>query len=70
MNTIIQIKDRILDFLIFLKPTGAEQYLMSIGAVIGLVFSVSIGGMDKMIYALIALCIVDYVTGIFTAFKT
>lgn len=41
MNTFIQIKDSIVDFLIYLKPTGAEQYLMSIGAVIGLVFSVS-----------------------------
>ena len=70
MNTFIQIKDSILDFLIYLKPTGAEQYLMSIGAVIVLVFSVSIGGMDSMIYALIALCIVDYITGMFTAFKT
>ncbi len=70
MNTFIQIKDSILDFLLQLKPTGAEQYLMSIGAVIGLIFSVSIGGMDSMIYALIALCIVDYITGMFTAFKT
>lgn len=70
MNTFIQIKDSIVDFLIYLKPTGAEQYLMSIGAVIGLVFSVSIGGMDSMIYALIALCIIDYITGMFTAFKT
>lgn len=70
MNTFIQIKDSIVDFLIYLKPTGAEQYLMSIGAVIGLVFSVSVGGMDSMIYALIALCIVDYITGMFTAFKT
>nr|DAL53064.1 MAG TPA_asm: holin [Caudoviricetes sp.] len=70
MNTFIQIKDSIVDFLIYLKPTGAEQYLMSIGAVISLVFSVSIGGMDSMIYALIALCIVDYITGMFTAFKT
>lgn len=70
MNTFIQIKDSIVDFLIYLKPTGAEQYLMSIGAVIGLAFSVSIGGMDSMIYALIALCIVDYITGMFTAFKT
>lgn len=70
MNTFIQIKDSIVDFLIYLKPTGVEQYLMSIGAVIGLVFSVSIGGMDSMIYALIALCIVDYITGMFTAFKT
>ncbi len=70
MNTFIQIKDSVLDFLLQLKPTGAEQYLMSIGAVIGLVFSVSIGGMDSMIYALIALSIVDYITGMFTAFKT
>ncbi len=70
MNTFLQIKDSIIDFLLQLKPTGAEQYLMSIGAVIGLIFSVSVGGMDKMIYALIALSIVDYATGMFTAFKT
>ena len=70
MNTFLQIKDSIIDFLLQLKPTEAEQYLMSIGAVIGLVFSVSIGGMDSMIYALIALSIVDYITGMFTAFKT
>ena len=70
MNTFIQIKDSVLDFLLQLKPTGAEQYLMSIGAVIGLFFSIAIGGMDKMIYALIALSIVDYITGMFTAFKT
>lgn len=70
MNTFLQIKDSILDFLLQLKPTGAEQYLMSIGAVIGLFFSLAIGGMDKMIYALIALSIIDYATGMFTAFKT
>lgn len=70
MSTFIQIKDSIVDFLIYLKPTGAEQYLMSIGAIIGLFFSIAIGGMDSMIYALIALCIVDYITGMFTAFKT
>lgn len=70
MNTFLQIKDSIIDVLLQLKPTGTEQYLMSIGAVIGLIFSVSVGGMDKMIYALIALSIVDYITGMFTAFKT
>ena len=70
MNTFLQIKDSIIDFLLQLKPTGAEQYLMSIGAVIGLFFSIAIGGMDSMIYALIALSIVDYITGMFTAFKT
>lgn len=70
MNTFLQIKDSIIDVLLQLKPTGTEQYLMSIGAVIGLIFSVSVGGMDKMIYALIALSIVDYITGMVTAFKT
>lgn len=69
MSTFIQIKDSIVDFLIYLKPTGAEQYLMSIGAIIGLFFSIAIGGMDSMIYALIALCIVDYISGMFAAFK-
>ena len=70
MNIFLQIKDSVLDFLLQLKPTGAEQYLMSIGAVIGLFFSLAVGGMDKMIYALIALSIIDYATGMFTAFKT
>jgi toxin secretion/phage lysis holin len=70
MNTLILIKDNIVDFIIFLKPTGLEQHLLTIGAVIGLIFSLAVGGMDKMIYGLIALTIIDYVTGMFTAFKT
>lgn len=70
MNTLILIKDNIVDFIIFLKPTGLEQHLLTIGAVIGLIFSLAVGGMNKMIYGLIALTIIDYVTGMFTACKT
>lgn len=70
MSIFLQIKDNILDFLLQLKPTGAEQYLLSVGAVVGLFFSIAVGGMDGMIYALIALSIIDYVTGIVAACKT
>lgn len=70
MNIFIQIKDNLFDFLLQLKPTGVEQYLMSVGAAFGLLCSMAVGGVDNMIYALIALSIVDYATGMFTAFKT
>lgn len=70
MSIFLQIKDNILEFLMTLKPTGVEQYLLSIGAVVGLIFSVAVGGLDEMIYALIALSVLDYVTGMVAAFKT
>lgn len=43
---------------------------MAIGAAIGLGISIAVGGMDKMIYALIALMILDYATGIIAACRT
>ena len=70
MNTFLQIKDNIVDFLLQLKPTGAEQWLLGIGAAIGFVVSVAIGGFDEMIYALMALMSVDYITGTIAACKT
>ena len=70
MNTLLQIIDDCAEFLKYMVPTGAEQYLMTIGAAIGLFISIAVGGMDKMIYALIALMILDYTTGMIAAFKT
>lgn len=70
MNTFLQIKDNIVDFLLQLKPTGAEQWLLGIGAAVGFVVSVAVGGFDEMIYALMALMAVDYITGTIAACKT
>lgn len=70
MNTLLQIIDDCAEFLKNMVPTGAEQYLMAIGAAIGLGISIAVGGMDKMIYALIALMILDYATGIIAACRT
>ncbi len=70
MNTLLQIVDDCAELFKNLVPTVAEQYLMAIGAAIGLFISIAVGGMDKMIYALIALMILDYTTGMIAAFKT
>lgn len=70
MNSLMAIFDDVFDFIKNLAPTGAEQWLLGIGAAIGLFISVAVGGMDKMIYALIALMILDYVTGIIAACRT
>lgn len=70
MNTLLQIIDDCIEFIKNIAPTGAEQYLMAIGAAIGLFISIAVGGMDKMIYALIALMILDYTAGMIAAFKT
>ena len=70
MNTFLQIKDNIVDFILALKPTGAEQWLLGIGAAVGFVVSVAVGGFDEMIYALTALMIIDYITGIVAACRT
>lgn len=70
MNTFLQIIDDCIEFIKNIVPTGAEQYLMAIGAAMGIFISIAVGGMDKMIYALIALMILDYTTGMIAAFKT
>lgn len=70
MNSLMQIIDEVYEFIKNCVPTGAEQYLMAIGAAIGLGISIAVGGMDKMIYALIALMILDYATGIIAACRT
>ena len=70
MNSIMTIIDDVFDFAKNLVPTGAEQWLLGIGAAIGLGISIAVGGMDKMIYALIALMILDYASGIVAACRT
>mgnify|MGYP000767648369 FL=1 len=70
MNTLTQVLDEIFEFIKNLVPTGAEQYLLVIGAALGLTISVAVGGFDEMIYALIALMILDYITGIIAACRT
>lgn len=70
MNSLMQILDEVYEFIKNCVPTGAEQYLMAIGAAIGLGISIAVGGMDKMIYALIALMILDYASGIIAACRT
>lgn len=70
MNTFMQIIDEVYEFLKNCVPTGAEQYLMAIGAAVGLVISVAVGGFDEMVYALIALMVTDYITGIIAACRT
>lgn len=60
----------LMDFLKCLKPNHMEQWLLSIGATVGLILNVAIGGMDKTVWALIALSTADYLTGVFAACKT
>ena len=70
MGTFLTIKNSIIDFILQLKPNGMEQFLLSLGAVVGMIISVALGGIDRMIWALIALCIADYLTGTIAALKT
>lgn len=55
-------------FLSEIKPDAVQQYLMSIGAAIGLVLSIVLGGIDKMIWALFILAVADYILGTVAAF--
>ncbi len=70
MSTFLTIKNSVVDFILQLKPNDLEQVLLTIGAFIGMVVSVVLGGIDKMIWALITLCIIDYITGTVAALKT
>ena len=63
-------KNSILDFLSELKPDEMQRYLMSAGATVGLFLSIALGGIDAMIWALLALSIIDYISGTIAAFKT
>ena len=69
-NTFSVIADSIAEFLSVLKPTAMEQYLLSIGAAIGLCIEVALGGVDQTVWALVALVCADYITGVVAACKT
>ena len=69
-QTFVSIKNSVLIFLAELKPDVMQQYLMSIGAALGLFLSVALGGIDARIWALVALSIIDYASGTVAAFKT
>lgn len=60
----------IAEFLKCLKPSHMEQCLLSLGAAIGAGINLALGGVDKTIWALVALVIADYSTGVFAACKT
>lgn len=65
-----ELKLALMRFWAELKPDAFQQWLLSIGAVLGLCLSVMLGGIDKMIWALVALAAVDYATGVAGAFKS
>lgn len=69
MNTFFNVKDYVYDFIMILKPTGIEPYLLSAGAAIGVGISVAIGGADESIYALFAMATVDYISGVYASLK-
>ena len=58
------------DFVYQLKPSGAEAYLLSAGAGIGAAITFGLGGIDQMVYALLALASIDYIMGTVAAYKT
>lgn len=70
MTTFLAIKNNLLSFFGQLKPSGIEQWLLGAGAALGLFISVAVGGVDRMIYALIVLICVDYASGIIAACRT
>lgn len=70
MSSLGTILDDVYEFIKNCMPTGAEQHLMAIGAAIGFTLSIAIGGFDEMIYALMALMAIDYITGTIAACKT
>lgn len=69
INTLLSIKDHAFDFIMTLKPIGIEPYLLSAGAVLGIGISVAVGGLDQSIYALLAMVIVDYFSGMYASLK-
>lgn len=69
-NTLGTIFDAVKTYFEYLKPDTMEQYLMTIGAAFGFVLNIAIGNVDQTVWALIALVISDYTTGVFAACKT
>lgn len=63
-----ELKLALMRFWAELKPDAFQQWLLSIGAVLGLCLSVMLGGIDKMIWALFILAVADYILGTIAAF--
>lgn len=53
-----------------IEYTQIELRIMAIGSAIGAGFSFLVGGVDKLITALLIFVIIDYVTGMVAAWKT
>ena len=53
-----------------IEYTQIELRIMAIGSAIGARFSFLVGGVDKLITALLIFVIIDYVTGMVAAWKT
>ena len=53
-----------------IEYTQIELRIMAIGSAIGAGFSFLVGGVDKLIIALLIFVIIDYVTGMVAAWKT
>lgn len=70
MDTLETVLNAILDFLKHCKPDAMEQYLLSVGAGIGIVINLMLGNIDQTVWALIALSTADYITGVVAACKT
>ena len=53
-----------------IEYTQIELRIMAIGSAVGAGFSFLVGGVDKLITALLIFVIIDYVTGMVAAWKT
>ena len=53
-----------------IEYTQIELRIMAIGSAVGAGFSFLVGGVDKLITALLIFVIIDYVTGMIAAWKT
>ena len=53
-----------------LEYTQIELRTMAVFSAIGAAFSFLVGGVDKLITALLIFVVIDYVTGLFAAWKT
>lgn len=53
-----------------IEYTQIELRIMALFSAIGAAFSFLVGGVDKLITALLVFVVIDYVTGLFAAWKT
>lgn len=70
VNMMMTLRNRLTELAGMVLPQGSERILVGIGSLIGAGVTLALGGIDKMIYALMVLCIIDYVTGTIAAWRT